>query len=143
MAGLLEKTGDLVIVVAIIGVAWLLIQIKYFGFKKIKKNRNDMKLRFLEHASTAVILIVGLVVAFSTLGGVTFMVKSMLGGTAFFSAIIAFMAQDVVKDILAALMISIYQPFEIGDRIELEDGEAGVVEDVTMRHILIFSSSVR
>ena len=113
MAGLLEKTGDLVIVVAIIGVAWLLIQIKYFGFKKIKKNRNDMKLRFLEHASTAVILIVGLVVAFSTLGGVTFMVKSMLGGTAFFSAIIAFMAQDVVKDILAALMISIYQPFEI------------------------------
>ena len=137
MAGLLEKTGDLVIVVAIIGVAWLLIQIKYFGFKKIKKNRNDMKLRFLEHASTAVILIVGLVVAFSTLGGVTFMVKSMLGGTAFFSAIIAFMAQDVVKDILAALMISIYQPFEIGDRIELEDGEAGVVEDVTMRHIVL------
>ena len=77
MAGLLEKTGDLVIVVAIIGVAWLLIQIKYFGFKKIKKNRNDMKLRFLEHASTAVILIVGLVVAFSTLGGVTFMVAPL------------------------------------------------------------------
>ena len=137
MEDFLEKTGNLVIVVAIIGVAWILVQIKYFGFKKIKKNRNDMKMRFLEHASTAVILIVGLLLAFSTLGGVTFMVRSMLGGTAFFSAIIAFMAQDVVKDILAAVMISIYQPFEIGDRIELEDGEAGVVEDVTMRHIVL------
>ena len=94
MADLLAKTGDLVIIVAIMGVAWILVQIKYFGFKKIKKNRNDMKMRFLEHASTAVIVIVGLLVAFSTLGGVTFMVKSMLGGTAFFSAIIAFMAQE-------------------------------------------------
>ena len=137
MEEFLAKTGDLVIVIAIIGVAWILVQIKYFGFKKIKKNRNDMKMRFLEHASTAVILIVGLLLAFSTLGGVTFMVRSMLGGTAFFSAIIAFMAQDVVKDILAAVMISIYQPFEIGDRIELEDGDAGVVEDVTMRHIVL------
>ena len=61
----------------------------------------------------------------------------MLGGTAILSAVLAFAAQDTIRDILAGLMLSINKPFEIGDRIELSDGTAGIVEDMTVRHIVL------
>ena len=35
------------------------------------------------------------------------------------------------------MLISIYKPFDLGDRIELEDGTAGIVESITMRHVVI------
>jgi hypothetical protein len=34
-------------------------------------------------------------------------------------------------------MISVYKPFEIGNRIELENGTVGIVKDITMRHIAL------
>jgi gamma-glutamylcysteine synthetase len=61
---------------------------------------------------------------FSLFGGLDEMWKMMLGGTAIVSAIVAIAAQDVIDDILAGMMISLYKPFEIGNRIELEDGTA-------------------
>ena len=30
-----------------------------------------------------------------------------------------------------------YRPFDIGDRVELEDGSSGIVENISMRHIVI------
>ena len=34
-------------------------------------------------------------------------------------------------------MISLNKPFEVGNRIELEDGTVGVVEDMTPRHVVL------
>ncbi|MBR1743513.1 MAG: mechanosensitive ion channel, partial [Lachnospiraceae bacterium] len=34
-------------------------------------------------------------------------------------------------------MISLYKPFEIDNRIMLEDGTAGIVKDITMRHVVL------
>ena len=34
-------------------------------------------------------------------------------------------------------MISATKPFNIGDRIELDDGTAGVVKDITIRHVVL------
>ena len=48
-----------------------------------------------------------------------------------------FAAQDVIKDVLGGMMISIYKPFEIGNRIELGDGTIGIIQDITMRHVVL------
>lgn len=34
-------------------------------------------------------------------------------------------------------MITLYKPFEIGNRVELEDGTTGIVKDITMRHVVL------
>jgi small-conductance mechanosensitive channel len=34
-------------------------------------------------------------------------------------------------------MISATKPFNIGDRIELDDGTAGIVKDITIRHVVL------
>ena len=137
MVEFFEKTQSILLFIGALILVWLLMVLKSLLFKKIRARRDDLKLRFFEHCSSAVIVVFGIILSFSAFGGASYIWKSLLGGTAFVSAVVVFMAQDVIKDILAGLMISMYQPFEIGDRIQLEDGTAGVVEDVTMRHTVL------
>ena len=115
---------------------WILIRADHLVFKKIFSIRQALHLRFFERIITAVILIGGILLAFSMFGGFDAIWKTVLGGTAFASAVLIFAAQDTIKDILAGLMISIYKPFEIGNRVELEDGTTGIVKDITMRHVV-------
>ena len=115
---------------------WILIRVVHIVFRKIFSIRQGLHVRFLERISAAIILIGGLLMAFSAFGGFQTVWKTMLGGTAFVSAVLIFAAQDSIKDILAGLMISIYKPFEIGNRVELEDGTAGIVKDISMRHVV-------
>ncbi len=58
-------------------------------------------------------------------------------GSAIIVAIVGFAAQTAISDILCGFLISIFKPFEIGDRIIIENMEPGVVEDITLRHIVV------
>ncbi|MCR4732013.1 MAG: mechanosensitive ion channel family protein [Lachnospiraceae bacterium] len=117
--------------------AWVLIRVDHFVFKKIRTIHEGLYLRFFERIIAAVLLIGGVLLAFSAFGGFNSIWRTVLGGTALASAVLIFAAQDSIKDILAGLMISIYKPFEIGNRVELEDGTTGIVKDITMRHVVL------
>ena len=126
-----------VIILVALVVMWVLITINKKCFKKLKKDHKNIHLTLIEKLiNIAIVVVVGLL-AFSAVGGTKTVWQTLLGGTAVISAVAAFAAQDVIKDMLAGMMISIYKPFDIGDRIELEDGTAGVVKDMTMRHVVI------
>ena len=139
-SGLLFNSHIFYCVMVIIGVSllvWVLIQVNSLIFQKIKKNRKGIEIIFFERVTSVLIVLVGLILVFSLFGGIQSIWRTLLGGTAIVSAVLAFAAQDIIKDILAGLMISIYKPFEIGNRIELEDGSAGIVMDITMRHVVL------
>ena len=130
---------NLGIIAIILVLMWTAVRINHLVFRQIQKKRSGLHLRFFERVITRVILVGGTILAFSMYGGFESIWKTMLGGTAIISAVLAFAAQDIIKDILAGLMISLYKPFEIGNRIELEDGTAGIVTDITMRHVVLKS----
>ncbi len=126
----------LVIVLAVlyIGVFMLLLKIKsriisYFE----KKKGRSLTLQFIEKALTVAIIIYFIVLP---LGGGQ-IAKSLLGSTAVVAAIVGFAAQDTIKDMFAGLQISIYKPFDVGSRIEFEDGTTEVVESMTLRHVVV------
>ena len=129
-------TLGIIILVAVV-VIWLLISVNKKFFKKLKKDHKNIHLTLIEKLVNIAIFIIVSLLAFSAVGGTKTVWQTLLGGTAVISAVAAFAAQDVIKDMLAGMMISIYKPFDIGDRIELEDGTAGVVKDMTMRHVVI------
>ena len=106
-------------------------------FRRLKERKEGLHLLFFEHVISVLIVVAGVVLSFSAFGGLGAIWKTILGGTAIVSAIVAFAAQDVIKDVLAGLMISLYKPFEIGNRVELEDGTVGVIADITMRHVVL------
>ena len=120
-----------------VGVTWGLIALSHLFFRNIRKKRKELHLAFFERLTTAVIIIACVIIAVSAFSGAQSVWQTLLGGTAILSAVLAFAAQDVIKDILAGLMISVNKPFELGNRIVLEDGTAGIVEDMTMRHVVI------
>ena len=63
--------------------------------------------------------------------------SSLFQGTAVLAAIAGFAAKPVLSDMLCGFMLSATKPFNIGDRIELSDGTAGIVKDITIRHVIL------
>jgi len=115
---------------------WVAIRFNHIIFSNLREKWYGLHLIFFERLISMVILIGGTIMAFSMLGGFETVWKTMLGGTAILSAVLIFAAQDAIKDILGGLMITLYRPFEVGNRVELEDGTTGIVKDITMRHVV-------
>ena len=127
----------LIVIAFLVFMIWVLRKANHAVFKRAMKDRKEIHLMFFEKLLSNVILIAGIILIFSLFGGFDSVWKTVLGGTAIISGVLAFAAQDAIKDILAGLMISLYKPFEIGNRIVMEDGTAGIVKDITMRHVVL------
>ena len=125
------------VVVTIAAIAWLATLINKSAFRRIQKRRGGLELIFFERVNAAIIVIAAFVVAVSFFSGFDAIWQTLLGGTAIISAVLAFAAQDVIKDILAGLMISVHKPFETGDRIVLDDGTSGTVQGMNIRHVVL------
>ena len=133
----------LVVVIIIIAVILLFLYIGVFIlFLKLKdkiishfekKNGKSLTLQFIERAATVAIVVYFVVIP---LGGDQ-IARSLLGSTAVVAAIVGFAAQDTIKDMIAGLQISIYKPFDVGSRIELDDGTTGVVELISLKHVVL------
>ena len=108
-------------------------------FKRIQRRHPGLHMMFLHHILTILIIIGFIILVISTLAGVKQIWTTLFGGTAIISAVLAFAAQDIIKDVLAGMMISAHNPFKVGDRITLEDGTTGVVEDLTLHHTILRS----
>ena len=128
----------LVVVVVMLAVYLFVLRLILKLIKRIfrrfdKNNGNSLTYQFLEKAIT-----LGAVIAFVVipLGGDR-LAESLLGSTAVAAAVVGLAANDVIKDMFAGLQISIYKPFDVGSRIMFEDGRAGIVESMTLRHIVL------
>ncbi|MBQ3423627.1 MAG: mechanosensitive ion channel family protein [Clostridia bacterium] len=105
--------------------------------RKLLEKKNNINLRFVNSIVrfALILLAVQWVVMSSPLtqpfGRILFQ------GTAIIGAIAGFAAQPVIADLICGLMISATKPFDIGDRIELDDGTSGVVKDITLRHVVV------
>lgn len=127
----------IVVILAIAGYILMYLLLKKIAHKLFRtlesKKGHRIHLEFLERITSfgIVVIIVISFLGWRNIGG------SLLGSAAVITGVVGFAAQDVIKDILSGLLISIYKPFDLGDRIELEDGTAGIVESITMRHVVI------
>lgn len=128
---------QIAIIAVIIVLMWVLMRANRLVFREVRKKQDGLHLLFFERVNKSIILIGGTILALSGFGGLGSLWKTFLGGTAIISAVLAFAAQDVIKDVLGGMMISIYKPFEIGNRVELENSTTGIIQDITMRHVVI------
>lgn len=135
----LALTG-ITILLILLGIAlWLFVAIGILKInKKIfarleEKKGNSITLQFLQKA-----IALGIIVVFFVLpmGGEQ-IARSLLGSTAVVAAVVGLAANDVIKNMFAGLEISIYKPFDVGSRIMLDDGTVGIVEKLTLRHVVL------
>ena len=133
----------LVIVLSLLAIK-ILHAINHKVFKKMEQKKKGVHIKFFRRLLDIVITLGILILAISSFAGAKSLWNTVLGGTSVIIAVLTFAAQDVIKDVLAGIMISIYKPFDIGSRIELEDGTYGIVEDINLRHtVLVTVDTVR
>lgn len=62
---------------------------------------------------------------------------SLFAGAGIFAAVIGFASQQAFSNIISGIFIVIFKPFRIGDRLKLSADQHGVVEDITLRHVVL------
>ena len=118
-------------------VVLIILKLEKKVFSKRLGMGNKIQFRFFENIfRSAVILIAIFWVITSTVVTESFG-KILFQGTAIIGAIIGFAAQPVISDLICGFMLSASKPFDIGDRLELDEGISGVVKDITVRHVVI------
>ena len=106
-------------------------------FSKINK-RKQIHISFLKSLLqiTTVIIATFLIGShFDTFRNIS---ASLITGSTLIVAVLAFSLEEGISNIIHGLIISIFKPFDIGDRLTLvEKGITGTVENITARHTVI------
>ena len=109
----------LLIAFIILFVAWLIGRLlRRFTNSKLKSQMDDPLLaEFLATMTRSVIIIIGLLIAFKTIGfgGIT---ASILAGAGITAFIIGFALRDIGENFLAGIIMAFKRPFRVGDFVE-------------------------
>jgi len=70
--------------------------------------------------------------------GLTRLAVTVLGGTGLVGLVIGFAFRDIAENFLASLLLSIRNPFNMGDLVEI-GGQTGIVRNLNTRSTLLFT----
>lgn len=129
-------------IIVIIGITFLVsFTLRYFINRFIKNNitlikGNETNYRFLKNASTFIIMLIGTILVFYLVPELKTVGQTLFAGAGIFAAVLAFASQAAFANIVGGIFIVIFKPFRVGDIVEIKT-DVGMVEDITLRHIVI------
>lgn len=94
--------------------------------------------RLISNSQRAILLFVGIVLALSKLG---FDVSALVAGLGLTGFAIGFALKDAISNLVAGIMIVLYQPIELGDTIEVTKIKGEVV-DINLRYVTVRADQV-
>lgn len=62
---------------------------------------------------------------------------AMFAGAGIIAIVVGFASQKAFSNIISGIFILIFKPFRINDIIEFNNGQKGIVEEITLRHTII------
>jgi small conductance mechanosensitive channel len=142
-AGVEWDISRIVLTLVILFNTWLIA--KFFkiilqrGFEKSSRHlKVDVtQFSFLKHVVTAVIWVIGLSIVIYTIPALRNLSTSLLASAGILAVIIGFASQQAFSNIVSGILIVIFKPFRVGDRLSIGTDVRGVVEDITLRHTVI------
>lgn len=103
-----------------------------------KANQEITKFNFIKYSIVGIIYIFGIGIALSFIPIFKSVSQSIFAGSGILAVILGFASQQTLSNILSGILIELFKPFQIGDRIiVLGKTPLGVVEDITLRHTVI------
>ncbi len=138
----LNSIDKLIIIVIIMFISFLASRFFAFlldrAFQRSSKHLkvDATKYRFLKHALSAVIYIIGISVSIYTIPAFRTLAVSIFAGAGILAVIVGFASQQAFSNLVSGVFLVIFKPFKVGERIKIGT-DAGVVEDITLRHTII------
>src|SRR6476619_2541326 len=93
--------------------------------------------RVLRRSITTAVIMVGLLSALLVIPEVRAVAGGLLASSAVLGIVIGFASQRTIGNFVAGLLIAFTQPIRLGDRVELESGAAGNVEEIALTYTYI------
>jgi small-conductance mechanosensitive channel len=93
--------------------------------------------RLISNSQRALLLLVAFIMALGKLG---FDVSALVAGLGLTGFALGFALKDAVSNLIAGVMIVIYQPCEIGQLIEIS-GTKGTIIDINLRYLTLSTES--
>ncbi len=113
-------------------------KINDYVFQKADNGSNKIHLKFLRRLFKGLIIITAIIFAVTGFKGFDKLYGLAFGSSVVITAVLGIIGKDIFQDVLAGMMISIYRPFNIGDRVLLTDiDKPCVVDDMTGRHVVL------
>lgn len=129
------KLGFNIVIAAVI--VFVLLKLEKKAARKWIAKFDGINARFAERVIRFLIIFVAVLWVIMSSPLTQSFGSSLFQGTAVLAAIAGFAAKPILSDMFCGFMISTTKPFNIGDRIELDDGTAGIVKDITIRHVVL------
>ena len=93
---------------------------------------------FLNGIIQVIIYIAGIILAVSRVPQMNRLTTTLLAGSGIIALAVSLSAQESLSNIVSGLFISLFRPFNVGDRVKLvSSGVVGYVESITLRHTVI------
>ena len=132
----MEELSTTVTVIVIILVTLVIGLLHRILYKLV--SRKHLFWLFLNSIIQGVIYVVGFICAISTIPQLGNLSTTLLAGSGIVALAISLSAQESLSNIVSGLFISLFRPFNVGDRIKLiSSGVVGHVESITLRHTII------
>ena len=124
-------------IVGTIAVVTVVLRLEKKASAKMIRTRNNINLRFVESILRFILIFLAVQWVIMSSSITQPFGRVLFQGTTVIAAVAGFAAQPVIADMICGLMLIATKPFNIGDRIELEDGTGGIVRDITLRHVTL------
>ena len=105
---------------------------------KLTKRPNYIGYKLLNNVLIIILYIVGAIVAVRQGPALSTAVTAILAGSGILAVALGFAAQESVGNLVSGVFLSIFRPFDVGDRIQIRAQDiTGYIEDITLRHTVI------
>ena len=106
--------------------------------EKSKLQTDSIGFKLLKKVLRAAIYIIGGVTAIKQVPALSTTVTAILAGSSIVAVALGFAAQESCANLISGLFITIFRPFDVGDRVQIKAQDiTGNIEDITLRHTVI------
>ncbi len=110
----------------------------YFKRANSKLHMDTTSFRMFRHIVIALIYFLGIIVVIFSIPDLRSLSVALFTGAGIAGIVIGFAAQSTLSNIIAGLSLAIFQPFRVGDRLNIMN-EYGKVTDLNLRHTVIIT----
>lgn len=136
---IVQAIPSIVFGILILAAAWILARLIALGSRILlhKRLENPLLRKLASRAIGFFVFLLGVYIVFEV-AGLTAVAFTILGGTGVLGIILGIAFRDITENILASIFLSVQNPFNKGDLIEIE-GTVGFVQSLTMRATVLLS----
>lgn len=134
----------ILLIVVYILILGILIFISNHIFDAISRKTKGIHYKFINEIINVVLVFVMIVIMMQQFTVTRSFTSQIITGGTLMVAILTFAAQKTLGNIISGTFVSISKPFKLGDKIRIQNTNGnimaeGVVEDITLRHVVIKS----